>query len=115
VKDFTVFQFDDDILIFVNSTEDIYFLYDMVYDELSGSLGENFSVIVDLFLRNGFSFNRFISLSFNGRSKVKSQIINPRDISEELKFNIRLYLKNNLMLFEECSLPKKIISFIQIA
>jgi len=70
MREYKVFSFDDDInknVVLLTSTEDLYFLQDEIYDELSAINGENFTVLVDLFLRNGFSFNRFVSLCFKGK------------------------------------------------
>lgn len=69
------------------------------------------TVVVDLFLRNGFSFNRFVELNFdNGNYKLF--IINPNEIPEVSKENIRKYLKNNINLLENSVLSKKAINFI---
>ena len=112
---YSVFHIGDEVVLFINSTEDLYFIQSMIYEDLSQELGERFSVLVDLFLRNGFSFNRFVVLSFIGKDKITSHIVNPRDVAEDVKRYIRLYLKTNLELLEESSLPQKVINFIQIA
>ena len=73
MEDYKLFNFEDEQknnIIFINSTDDLYDLTGIIYKDLSKVYGTTFSVVVDLFLRNGFSFNRFIELKFdNGNYK----------------------------------------------
>lgn len=74
MKDYKIFEFEDDInhnVAFINTTEDLYFIKDYIYDELSKVNGNEFEILVDLFLRNGFSFNRFVLLNIRGKKNVK--------------------------------------------
>lgn len=115
MREYKVFNFDDDInknVVLLTSTEDLYFLQDEIYDELSATNGENFTVLVDLFLRNGFSYNRFVSLCFKGKEICKTFVVNPREVSDEIKFKIRSYLKSNKIIFEDSALSKNIIDFV---
>lgn len=99
-------------LLFINSTEDLYFLYNTIYDEMTQKYGEKFSVLVDLFLRNGFSYNRFVNIEFDSREKYKLTLVNQRDIPEDLKKEIRKYLKDNLDILDNSVLSKQTKSFI---
>ena len=114
MEEYKLFNFEDEQknnVIFINSTEDLYDLTGFIYEDLSKAYGSSFSVVVDLFLRNGFSFNRFVELKFDN-GNYKSFIINPNDISELSKESIRKYLKSNICLLENSALSKKAINFI---
>ena len=72
MKDYEIFKFENDInqnVAFIKTTEDLYFIKDDIYDELSKVNGNEFEILVDLFLRNGFSFNRFVLLKYKGKEK----------------------------------------------
>lgn len=115
MDEFKIFKFENENnedVVLITSTEDLYFLQDDIYASFSSTKGEKFSVVVDLFLRNGFSFNRFINLSFNGKSKCKSYIINQRDISENIKIAIKKYLKQNINLLESSALNSRLVEFV---
>ncbi len=98
--------------IFINSTEDLYYLQSEIYDDISKSLGNKFTVIVDLLLRNGISFNRFIEITFEGDRKVRSTILNPREVSEEIKKETREYIKKHPELLAESTLTQSTINFL---
>lgn len=114
MQDFIDFRLDNETnnIILLISTEDLYYLQDGIYDYLSKTKGESFTVVVDLFLRNGFSFNRFVLLQYNAKDKCKTFIINPREISDEGKASIRNYLRCHEELLKNSSLSKKAINFI---
>ncbi len=115
MKEYKVFNFDyEDCanVILITSTVDIYHLQNDIYDELSITNGENFTILVDLFLRNGFSFNRFVSLHFKGKQQCTNYITNSREVSEEIKLEIRNYLKANTELFDKSALTKSTINFV---
>lgn len=115
MEDFKVFSlndFDKDI-VFLNTIEDLYFIKDAIFELLSKKHGDKFNIIVDHFITNGFSFNRFSLLIFDGKDKTNSYIINPRDVPEEIKKEIVIYLKNHLDILEESSLPISIKEFIK--
>ncbi len=111
-KVFNVDNFDKDV-IFLNTIEDLYFIKDEIFQELSKKNGNNFKVIVDHFITNGFSFNRFSILIFNGKENTNSYIINPRDVPDQIKNQISSYLKQNLDILEKSSLPISIKEFIK--
>ena len=116
MEEYILFKFNDDInkdVVLLTSTEDLYFLQDRIFEELSVNNGNNFTVLVDLFLRNGFSFNRFVSLYFKGKNCCKSNIVNPREVSDEIKTKIRVYLKSSETIFEDTALSKNTIDFVK--
>ena len=85
MKDFRIFKLNEyESYVLLVSNEDIYFLYDKLKKELN-----NQKIIIDLFYRNGFSFNRFIEIDFNKPQNQKSRIINPRFVSESIKNNTK--------------------------
>ena len=115
MQEYEIFKFDDDInekVVFVKSTEDLYYLQDDIFEDLSKTNGENFSILVDLFLRNGFSFNRFASLNYKGKEQCWTYIVNPREVSEEIKLKVRNYLKTHKELFNNSALTKSAINFV---
>ena len=115
MHEFRIFSFDEDKnedVIFINTTEDLYFVQDSIFNELSISKGSNFTVLVDLFLRNGFSFNRFVELNFDGNGKCKSFVVNPRDVSDTIKSTINYYLKSNIQLLKDSALTQSIKDFV---
>lgn len=115
MQEYEVFKFDADVnekVLFITSTEDLYYLQDEIYDDLSLVNGEEFSILVDLFLRNGFSFNRFVSLNYKGKEQCWTYIVNPREVSEEIKSKIRNYLKVHEELLYISSLTKSAINFV---
>lgn len=116
IKDYEIFNFNDEDIqnvILLTCTEDIYFLQDDIFDKLSSSYGNEFTVLVDLFVRNGFSYNRFISLKFKGKDNIKTLIVNPRDVSEKVKCEIRKYLKNHIDILNKSALSMNTIEFVK--
>lgn len=116
IKDYEIFSFyneDNENVILLTTTEDLYFLEEIIYEELSIKYGENFSVLVDLFLRNGFSFNRFVTLNYKGRNNVKISIKNPIDVSEKIKYKIRQYLRQNIDILNNSALSMRTIEFVK--
>jgi len=114
MKEFQYFQIKSDIhedYLLLTSTEDAYYLYEEMYAEISQNKGEKFSIILDLILRNGFAFNRFILLEFSGEN-VLSKIINPREVPEDIKFNTKKYLCENRDLLHNSALSNSAINFI---
>ena len=115
MREFEIFDIEDNDtkVVLITSTEDLYFLQEDIYDFLSATCGTNFKIIVDLFLRNGFSFNRFASLEYTGKEQCKSTLVNPREVSEEIKSKIRRFLSNNSYLLENSALTKSTIDYIK--
>ena len=99
--------------MFLNTTEDLYFLQDEIMKEINIKNSQTKTVLVDLFLRNGFTFNRYILLRYDkNNNRLKSFIINPREVSEKIKIKIEDYLRNHNELLYSSSLSKKEIEFI---
>lgn len=116
IKDYEIFSFyneDNENVILLTTTEDLYFLEEKIYEELSIKYGENFSVLVDLFLRNGFSFNRFVTLNYKGKDNVKVSVKNPIDVSEKIKYKIRQYLRQNIDILNNSALSTRTIEFVK--
>ena len=114
MREFQYFKFNNNIdsdYVLLTSTEDAYFLYDDMYAQLSAEKGECFSIILDLILRNGYAFNRFVLLDFY-RNKVVSKIINPREVSEEVKNNTKQFLQKNRDLLLDSALSSSVMNFI---
>ena len=99
-------------VVFLTTVEDLYFSIGNIYDDLTASYGKTFSIIVDLFLRNGFTFNRFIELNFFDKERYTSSILNPRDVSEEAKRKIAEHLMSHSELLCNSALSKNTIDFI---
>jgi len=118
VKEYKLFRFIENAnrnLVFMNTVEDLYYFIDNIYEEISKIEGEKFSVLVDLFLQNGFSFNRFVMINFDNKNKYKTFIINTQEVSETIKQQIRHYLKSNEELLLESALDKNTIEFVKQA
>lgn len=115
MSNFELFKVDNEIInkyILITTTEDIYYLYDEIYGVLSKDMGTaHFKITVDLFLRNGFTFNRFLVLEFMD-GKVKSLVLNPREVPEILKENTKSFLRSNNFILRESALSKSAIDFI---
>ena len=115
MKEYEIFTFEEDVnenVVFINTTEDLYFLQDEIMKDINSRNNHTQTVLVDLFLRNGFTFNRYIMLKSDKNNRYRSFIINPREVSEQVKARIREYLRNNNNLLYTSSLSKKEIEFI---
>lgn len=114
MQEYVTFKFEDEVnnIILITSTDDLYYLQDDIYDDLSKTNGNKFTILIDLFLRNGFSFNRFVSLTYEGKERCKSFIMNPREVSEEAKITIKNYLKSHLDILENSALTRSMINFV---
>ncbi|NLW48279.1 MAG: hypothetical protein GXY86_13220 [Firmicutes bacterium] len=115
MQEYKIFEFKDDVnekVLLITSTEDLYYLQNDIYEDLSKINGENFKILVDLFLRNGFSFNRFVSLNYKGKEQCQTFIVNPREVSEEIKSKIGNYLKTHIEILNNSSLTRSTINFI---
>lgn len=114
MKEYEVFFFEDEVnknYIFLNNVDDLYFVIEDIYDNLSKTQGNKFSVLVDLFLRNGYSFNRYVLLNFE-EGNYNSVIINPNDVSETSKKKIKQYLKTNVDILNNGTLTNSTISYV---
>jgi|APSaa5957512622_1039677.scaffolds.fasta_scaffold182488_2 hypothetical protein len=116
MQEYEIFEFDDDVnkkVVLITSTEDLYYLQNDIYDDLSKTNGEYFTILVDLFLRNGFSYNRFVTLDYKGKEQCKTFIVNSREVSEDIKSKIRNYLKTHIDLLNNSALTKSAIKFVE--
>ncbi len=114
MEEYKIFTFEGDVnenVVFINTTEDLYFLQDEIIEDINNINSQSKTVLVDLFLRNGFTFNRYVLLKFD-KNKCRSFIINPREISERIKIGIEDYLKKHNELLYASSLSNKEIEFI---
>ena len=114
MKEYEVFFFEDEVnknYIFLNNVDDLYFVIEDIYDNLSKTQGNKFSVLVDLFLRNGYSFNRYVLLNFE-EGNYNSVIINPNDVSETSKKKIKQYLRTNKDVLNNGTLTNSTISYV---
>ena len=112
MEDLKLFKLNYGNYVLFLADEDIYFYYEKIYEQLSSLLGKTFSITIDMFLRNGFTFNRFIELIFDEKGHYKSNIINPRDVSDELKENTRQFLKANIYYLDESPISNNAKKFI---
>lgn len=99
--------------IIINGVDDVYYLQEQIYDEISKEKGEQFTILVDLILKNGFSFNRFITLNYKSKNNCRVLVNNPREISENVKSTSVKYLNKNQELLENSSLSARVIKFIK--
>ncbi len=115
MREYEIFIFEEDVnenVVFLNTTEDLYFLQDEIMEDINNKDSQNKTILVDLFLRNGFTFNRYILLKLDKNNRYRSFIINPREVSERIKIKIEEYLRNHNELLYSSSLSKKEIEFI---
>ena len=112
MEDLKIFKLNYENYLLFLADEDIYFYYEKIYEQLSSMLGKTFSITVDMFLRNGFTFNRFIELIFDEKGKSKSKIINPRDVSDELKENTKQFLRTNVAYLEDSPISNNVKKFV---
>ena len=115
MEEYEIFTFEEDNnenVVFLNTTEDLYFLQDEIMEDIHRKNPNIKTVLVDMFLRNGFTFNRYILLKVDKNKKFRSFIINPREVSEKIKEKIEEYLKKHSDLLYTSSLSKKEIEFI---
>ena len=89
----------NEYVCFMNNVEDVEYSLDEITKDMK-DLGCT-RIIIDLFLTNGYSFNRFFE--FNSTTNDFS-IVNPRNIDNDIYNNINIYLKNNIQLLENSAL-----------
>lgn len=102
MKDYVILNNNNSLneyICFMNTVEDVEDSLDEITKEMK-ALGCT-TIIIDLFLSNGYSFNRFFE--FNSITNDFS-IINPRNIDNDIYSNINIYLKNNIQLLENSAL-----------
>ncbi len=114
MKEYKIFSLEEENrdLVLLTSVDDPYFILDDIYNELKSIRGTSFSIVLDLLLRNGYSFNRFSLINYDSQGKHDSKIINTRDISELAKSQVRKYLMSNKVYLDESALSDRIKNFI---
>lgn len=112
--DYKVFSLDEDNydIVLLTTVDDPYFILGEIYDECLSDGKSQLTIILDLFLRNGYSFNRFALIEFSSRNEYSTKIINTRDVSEIAKFQIKKFLSKNSIYLQESSLSNRIIDFV---
>lgn len=117
MKEYEMFSLEEENrdIIFLISLEDPYFIFDSIYEELSVTRGSCFSVTVDMFLRNGYSFNRYILIEFSSKEDYKTKLINSRDISDKAKYCVKRFLMKNNKYLIDSALSKRTIDFVMSA
>ncbi|MDH8678871.1 type II toxin-antitoxin system RnlB family antitoxin [Fusibacter bizertensis] len=114
MNEYKIFSLEEENLdvVLLTSIDDPYFILDDIYNELKSLRGSSFSIVLDLLLRNGYSFNRFALINYDSQGKHDSKIINTRDVSEMAKSQVRKYLIRNRRYLDESSLSDRIKNFI---
>ena len=70
MKNYEIFKINEyESYLLLLSNEDIYYLYDEIRTKTNGE-----KILVDMFFRNGFSFNRFIELIFDDDNQVTTRV-----------------------------------------
>ena len=110
MKEYKILKTESDIfphVCFVNTIEDIYFLMDEIEEEMK-DLNTN-KMLIDLFLSNGFGFNRFFE--FNSHTK-EMNLINPRIVDEKVCKIVKEYLNKNQYILNGSALSLSLIEII---
>lgn len=111
MEDFKYFKLNSGLeYILLVSNEDPYFLYGEIYDILNS---DKKTILLDMFYRNGYSFNRFIELIFVKNGKTITRVVNPREVPEDVKINTNAYFNENYNLIEKSTLNKSTKEFIR--
>ncbi len=115
MKNYVIFDDVRDQLIkayiLVTSIDDIYFVIDDILTELSKTHGSIFSIIIDHFITNGFSFNRFSRIDYSNGS-IKKSLVTSRDINDFYDKNFVEFILNHKNILDESSLSKRTIDII---
>ena len=97
--------------LLVTSVDDFYYELDQVMSELSETYGPEFSIDVDHFITNGFSFNRFVRIDYNNK-KYKKTFITSSEVNDYYDNKFIEYLRKNKEFLSDSSLSKRTISII---
>ena len=100
-------------VVLITTLEDPYYLQDEIYEVIANPETKEFSVLVDLFLRNGFSFNRYSLFTYDVNKSCKSTIINPRQVPDFIKRSVKIFLINKPDILNESALSKKTLDFVR--
>lgn len=112
--DYKIFSLEEENydIILLTTIEDPYFILTDIYDAYLANGKSRFSVVLDLFLRNGYSFNRFALIEFTSKDEYTTKVINARVVSEKAKLQIKYFLSKNENLLLDSSLSSRIIDFV---
>jgi len=90
MKDFTILKNDSsgEFVCFINNVEDVEYYLNEISVEIK-ALGKT-KIIIDLFLANGYSYNRFFE--FNSITN-ELLLINPRNINNDIYKNINIFME----------------------
>lgn len=97
--------------LLITSVDDFYYDLDQVLSELSAVYGQEFSIVLDHFITNGFSFNRFVRIDYNNE-KYKKTLITSSEINDTYDNKFIEYLRKHKNFLNESSLSKRTISII---
>ena len=112
MKDLKMFKVNEVYdYILLTSSRDIYYLYDEIFKLIKRLNNDKNSILVDLFYRNGYSFNRFVEIIFNDKNPIL-RIVNPRDIPEDIKECSKNYFRANSELLNQSTLSRGIKNFV---
>lgn len=108
MEKFKIFKINDYVkYVLLLSNDDMYFMYNLIKEKSNSN-----KILVDMFYRNGFSFNRFIELEFNENNSVGSRIINPRCVPESIKEQTHNFFIKNTDYLEQSTLAKNVKLFM---
>ena len=97
--------------ILLTSSRDIYYLYDEIFKLFKDLNNGRSSILVDLFYRNGYSFNRFVEIVFSDKTPTL-KIVNPRDIPADINECTKAFFRANKELLNQSTLSRSIKQFI---
>jgi len=98
--------------LLITSVDDFYYDLDQALSELSAVYGPEFSIVLDHFITNGFSFNRFVRIDYNN-DKYKKTLITSSEINDFYDNKFIEYLRKHKDFLNESSLSKRTISIIR--
>lgn len=98
--------------LLITSVDDFYYDLDQVLSELSAFYGPEFTIVIDHFITNGFSFNRFVRIDYNNE-KYKKTLITNSEINDFYDSKFIEYLRKHKDFLNESSLSKRTISIIR--
>ncbi len=98
--------------LLITSVDDFYYDLDQVLSELSAVYGPEFTIILDHFITNGFSFNRFVRIDYSNK-KYKKTLITNSEINDFYDKKFIEYLRKHKDFLNESSLSKRTISIIR--
>lgn len=97
--------------ILLTTVDDIYYEIDNILNELSKTYGSIYSIIIDHFITNGFSFNRFSRIDYLNGSFKKSLVTNT-EINDVYEKKFIDYILTHKKFLNDSSLSKRVIAII---